>query len=108
MIFGTGRDKYRSRRNRARVRKLFWQEWNPIGVNSLDGPQDEYDAYADRAYVMLTLEGRSADEIGYYLNWVGSEHMGLGPRQSLQDLAAAVADKLVALRPSFEESNEPF
>jgi hypothetical protein len=37
--------------------KAILGRMDPIGVNSLDGPQDEYDAYADRAYVMLTLEG---------------------------------------------------
>jgi hypothetical protein len=58
---------------------------------------------------MLMVEGRSAEKIRDNLNWVSSQHIGLGPRQSLQNLAAAVADKLVALRPIFEaEANDPF
>jgi hypothetical protein len=107
--FGTGRDKYRSRRNRARVRELFWREWDPICINNLGAPPNEYDRYADKAYVMLMHEGRSAQEIADYLYFISSEHMGLGARQRLSDLANLTAEKLVALRPSFEhESNEPF
>ena len=106
--FGTGRDKYRSRRNRARVKELFWLEWDPIGVNDA-APRDEYDRYADKAYFMLMHEGRSAQEIADYLYYISSEYMGLGARQSLRGLAENIAAKLVALRPEFEkESNEPF
>jgi hypothetical protein len=102
-------DKYRSRRNRARVRELFWREWDPIGVNDAPEAIDEYDNYADRAYVMLMDDGRSAAEIAEYLYYISTEYMGLGTSQQLRELAVKVADKLVTLRPSFEaESNEPF
>jgi hypothetical protein len=107
--FGTGRDRYRSRRNLARVRKLFWREWDPIGVNGFGGPDDEYDRYADKAYVMLMHEGRSGQEIADYLYEISSKHMGIGTGQGLRDLANKTAHNLVALRPAFEsESNEPF
>jgi len=96
------RDKYRSRRNRSRVRELFWQEWDPIGVNTALEAQDEYDRYADKAYVMLMEEGRSAGEIANYLYYISSEYMGLGESQKLKNLAVAVADKLISLRSSFE------
>ena len=103
--FGTGRDKDRSRRNRARVRELFWREWDPISINEAGAPPDEYDTYADKAYVMLMHEGRTAKEIGDYLYYIASEHMGLGASQSGRDLADVIADKLVALRPDFESSS---
>jgi hypothetical protein len=103
------RDKYRSRRNRSRVRELFWREWDPIGVNTALAAHDEYDRYADRSYVMLMEEGRSELDIADYLYYISSEYMGIGESQRLKDLAIAVAEKLVALRPGFEaESNEPF
>lgn len=103
-----GIDKYRSRRNRASVRKLFWLEWDPIGVNGF-GVDDEYNTYADKAYVMLMDEGRSASEIADYLYYVSSSYMGIGESQRLKDLAQVVADKLISLKPQFEaESNEPF
>jgi hypothetical protein len=61
-----GLDKYRSRRDRNRVGKLFWEEWDPIGINGCEGAEDEYDRYADHAYVML-MEGGSEAEIADYL-----------------------------------------
>jgi hypothetical protein len=94
-------------RNRARVRELFWREWDPIGVTASGfGPKDEYDRYADRAYIMLMHEGRSAQEIADYLYYIGSEHMGLGASQSGKELARAIASKLVALRPDFESNDQ--
>ncbi len=103
-----GTDKFRSRQNRARVRELFWREWDPIGVNDCGGPNDEYNTYADKAYVMLIHEGRSASEIADYLYYISSEYMGLGKSARLRKLASMIAEKLLALKPSLEaESNEP-
>jgi len=104
-----GADKYRSRRNRARVREIFWLEWDPIGVNECENAKDEYDRYADRSYVMLMDEGRSAPEIADYLYYISSEHMGLGPSEPLRVLAAKIAERLMTIRPELEkESNDPF
>jgi hypothetical protein len=105
-----GADRYRSRRNRSRVRELFWREWDPIGINNNEQARDEYDRYADRAYVLLMDEGKPADEIAAYLYWVACEYMGLGgDRQLIRADCDAVAQRLVALRPALEvESNERF
>ena len=103
------KDKYRSRRNRARIKDLFWREWDPIGVNHAEGAEDEYDRYADEAHAMLMDEGRSAMEIAGYLYYISSEYMGMGESRRLKDLALKVANKLVTLRPILEaESDEPF
>ena len=80
-----GADKYRSRRNRAKVSELFWRDWDPIGVNNNEFMNDEYDRYAGEAYVMLMDQGKSAAEIESYLYWVASEYMGLGERPMLRD-----------------------
>jgi hypothetical protein len=90
-----------SRRNRVQVRELFWQHWDPIGVNDCENAEDEYDTYADRAYAMLMDENRSADEITDYLYFISSDHMGLGQSQALKNLAIEIADRLVALKPTF-------
>jgi hypothetical protein len=104
-----GADKYRSRRNRACVRQVLWRDWDPIGVNTLSGPQDEYNAYADRAYVMLMDERRSAEEIAAYLNDIANDYMGLGDRPEIRSRSRLVANALIHLVPQFEaESNEPF
>jgi hypothetical protein len=91
------------------VRELFWREWDPIGVNNAVGAEGEYDTYADKAYVMLMNEGRTAKEIADYLYYISSEYMGMGEDARLKELAAEIATKLVALKPTFElESDEPF
>jgi hypothetical protein len=103
-----GSDKYRSRRNRTRIRELFCKERDPIGVNGCEGAEDEYDRYADHAYVML-MEGRSEAEIADYLYHISSEYMGLGQSQAGRELAAKIADKLCEWLPSLlTESDVPF
>jgi hypothetical protein len=34
------------------IKRLLWEDWDPIGVNGF-GPNDEYDNYAFRIFVML-------------------------------------------------------
>lgn len=58
---------------------------------------------------MLMNEGRTVEEIAEYLYYISSEYMGMGKNERLRELAAEVATKLVALKPTFElESDEPF
>jgi hypothetical protein len=98
----SGRNKYQSRENRARVRAILWQEWDPIGINDLeDAEDDQYDAYADKAYVMLTDQGATAKEIADYLFAVATEHMALKDRARQFELSDKVARLLVSLRPEF-------
>ena len=96
-----GRNKYQSRENRARVRQLFWREWDPIGVNG-SGPDDEYDAYADKAYVMLTVEGAIESAIAAYLFKIATEHMGLSNHGWQAERSMHVAKLLVGMRSEFE------
>jgi hypothetical protein len=107
MTKDTSPSKIWSTRNRDRVRALFWHEWDPIGVKGLavDWLDDEYNTYADKAYVMLMVEGRSAGEIADYLFHVSSVGMGLA-YPKLRPLADEVAAKLVALKPSLEPESE--
>ena len=97
-----GRNKFQSRENRARVRALLFREWDPIGVYPEPRAADEYDAYADRAYVMLMDENATAREIADYLYWIATVHMGLGRSDELSERTDAVAERLVAMRPEFE------
>ncbi len=69
-------NKYQSRENRARVRELLMREWDPIGVAGIDGAADEYDRYADKAYVMLMDDRATAREIADYLTEIATKHMG--------------------------------
>ncbi|MGO4128653.1 hypothetical protein AB4Z01_29965 [Inquilinus sp. YAF38] len=97
-----GRNKYQSRENRARVRRVLLQDWDPIGVRDVAEASDEYDRYADRAYVMLMDERATAESIASYLYGIAVEHMGLGHNTQGKEDARNVAETLVALRPEFE------
>jgi hypothetical protein len=96
-----GRNKYQSRENRTRVREILLRDWDPIGVYGVADATDEYDTYADRAYVMLMDEGATAKEIAFYLFTVATEHMGLTDHGRLVEQSEQVAQLLVQLRPEF-------
>jgi hypothetical protein len=55
-----GRNKHQSRENCARVREIFLRNWDPIGVCGIPEAKNEYDTYADKAYVMLMDDGATA------------------------------------------------
>jgi len=96
-----GRNKYQSRENRTRVREIFLRDWDPIGVYGVPEAIDEYDTYADRAYVMLMDEGATAKEIAFYLFTVATEDMGLADHGRLAEQSEQVAQLLVQLKPEF-------
>ena len=97
-----GRNKYQSRENRARVREILLRDWDPIGIYDMLEAADEYDAYANKAYVMLMDEGATASEIAGYLFAIATEHMGLTHSQQLAERSDHVAKLLVSLRPEFQ------
>jgi RNAse (barnase) inhibitor barstar len=95
-------DKYQSRSNRARVRELFLQEWDPIGVQGCEGAEDEYDTYVNKAYVMLMDENANKEAIAAYLNYIATDYMGLSASDQLFKSADRTAEILLSLRPQFE------
>ena|SRR5216683_5840838 len=97
-----GRNRYQSRENRARVREIFLRDWDPIGVYGIPEARDEYDTYADKAYVMLMDDRATAGDIAAYLFKIAAEHMGLSDRGRLAERSDHVAELLVSLRPEFE------
>ncbi|HEX2552752.1 MAG TPA: hypothetical protein VHL98_03565 [Microvirga sp.] len=96
-----GRNKHQSRENRARVRDLFLREWDPIGIFG-EGPNDEYNSYADKAYAMLMAEGADEATIAAYLHRIATDHMGLYHSDGLRARSERTASLLVAMRPEFE------
>ena len=97
-----GRNKYQSRENRARVREALMRDWDPIGVAGIPEAADEYDAYADEAYVMLMEQRATAEAVSAYLFEIATKHMGLSNIADLADRSDRVARTLVTLRPEFE------
>ncbi|MEQ1538695.1 MAG: hypothetical protein ABL928_07195 [Sphingorhabdus sp.] len=59
------------------LKTLLWKEWDPIGVNDMEDAKDEYDSYAFQIFVMLN-EGRAEEDVMSYLNWLETDHIGLG------------------------------
>ena len=97
----SGRDKYRSRENRACLRELFMREWDPIGVADVPQAADEYDAYIAKAYVMLMDEAADQQAITEYLFGIASNYMGLGNSPGLRESCERTAELMIALKPRF-------
>jgi hypothetical protein len=75
----------------ATVRQCLWNDWDPIGLNKLGGPDDEYDSYAP-AILLMIEDGASVTEIAAHLFAIRSEVMGIeGPEH-------AAARALLALK----------
>ena len=97
-----GRNKHQSRESRDRVRELLMRDWDPIGVAGIPEAADEYDAYADKAYVMLMDQRATAQAISAYLFEIATKHMGLSNIADLANRSDRVARTLVTIRPEFE------
>ena len=97
-----GRNKYQSRENRDRVREILMRNWDPVGVAGIPDAADEYDDYVRRAYVMLTDQRATAEEIAAYLFDIATNHMGLSSSAELAERSNQAARILINLRPDFE------
>ena len=97
-----GRNKYRARENRQRVRRVLNEHWDPIGVVRDPDHDDEYDNYAGTAYVMLMDQRLPRDAIHQYLYDTATGYIGVSPGEKLTERCAQTAAILVGLRPEFE------
>ncbi|MDV3253358.1 hypothetical protein DevBK_18635 [Devosia sp. BK] len=73
------------------IKKILWEDWDPIGVREMGGPPDEYDAYAPVVLEMLEA-GATETEIAQYLFWLTVEQIGLETRET------SIARALIKLR----------
>jgi hypothetical protein len=55
---------------------VFLDVWDPIGINTVQNAQNEYDSYIGPVYELLTRHS-SDRELAEYLFRVVHEHMGL-------------------------------
>jgi hypothetical protein len=63
-----------------RVREVLMREWDPIGISKMpDGPQDEYDRYAQWLCGRLFDPAFTEAEVAIYLGQVAENWMGLRP-----------------------------
>jgi hypothetical protein len=61
---------------RSAVRKVLWEQWDPIGVNDSPAHLGEYDGYANTVCALLR-RGADNTEICDYLRQVEIKNMGL-------------------------------
>lgn len=86
-------DKAEIRREMAAIRKVLWEDWDPIGVNDEPAVSDEYDAYAGRIHTLLQ-NGVTDVEMIAHLRGIETDRMGLHGQTDEQ--LAVVAAKLRA------------
>ncbi|PWW01741.1 hypothetical protein DFR52_102405 [Hoeflea marina] len=82
------------RNQRAVIRELLWDEWDPIGINIIDCAMDEYDAYADQATAMMR-NGASVEETARYLTDIARHHIGMPKFLHAVSLAVAIKIKRI-------------
>jgi hypothetical protein len=87
--------KEESRQRYAEGRKL-WNEFDPIGVFTIDGdwPQDEYEGYVGPC-LRLCEEGKGVEDLESYIRWVVHDRMGLSETEQGKKAARLFAMKFL-------------
>jgi hypothetical protein len=85
------------------VKKILWQDWDPIGVNKSTEGEDEYDAYAQVIWVnYMQYSDFSEKYIYHYLMDIAQNYMGLSQVDSERTLI--VAKKIFHLCENYPKS----
>ena len=64
------------KKSNAEIRKILWEQWDPIGVNENLSAFGEYDSYARSVHTLL-LQDASEAAIVEHLYRIETETMGL-------------------------------
>lgn len=75
------------------IKRILWEDWDPIGVNSMSDAADEYDSYALQIY-SKKASGADVKDIEKYLGKVETEFMGITLTASHNRL---IAEKIMIL-----------
>jgi hypothetical protein len=61
----------------CRIDEVLHYRWDPIGVAGVPQARDEYESYVPQVFQLLkgTVDGK---DVADYLNWLGTEHIGMG------------------------------
>lgn len=69
-------EKEKWRKQRADIRQILMNHWDPIGVRGFEGAEDEYDRYVGEVATALR-NNTPISEIEEFLRWVVTDHMGM-------------------------------
>ena len=89
-------DKAKIRAAKLQIRRVFLEEWDPIGVANEPLAQNEYDGYLGSTYDMLSRNASEA-EIVHHLNQLETVSMGMSRRPLDKLLPVAQALKRITL-----------
>jgi hypothetical protein len=85
----------------SRLRQIGWDEWDPIGIRSMDdqcwrsSAANEYDAYLIHAASLLRGGAEKLRAVEY-LDMIASEHMGLGRTEAGRIAAVRTVEAIAA------------
>jgi hypothetical protein len=77
------------------IRKILLAEWNPIGFDAFDVPDDEYDSYIGGIYREIQ-RGATAEQLAEYLTAIESGAIGLTVNPLVIERNLGVARSLIA------------
>lgn len=74
------------------IRKMLWEDWDPIGVNQFPEAADEYDSYAPEV-AELVRSGTTEQAFFDWLWALETGHIGLeGDRENTKQFAAKLRE----------------
>ena len=76
------------------IHDVLWNDWDPIGVRRMGGPEDEYDSYIGGVYRLLA-SGAAREQLIAMLRGIQTDSMGMSIVSDPE--LVIVADKLIAL-----------
>jgi hypothetical protein len=95
-----------SSENRAHIREVLIQTWDPIGICGI-GPDDEYDRYIRIIHSMLPDDRTNRQRIADHLLGLAVTAMGLSNTPRLREKCRVAAAALLALRPQLATGGRP-
>ena len=87
-------DKNRLREVKRQIRKVLLEEWDPIGIVDMGGPEDEYDAYIGPIFTALSKRSNQR-EVADLLRKIEMERMEYASENS--DHLLQVAQSLLRI-----------
>jgi len=90
--------KQQSREILSSIKQVLLDYWDPIGIKTEPGAQDEYDGYIGSIYRLL-VNHATVEQIVQHLNTIQTQSMGLSSNTNSLKI---VADKLLQINVHIE------